>query len=97
MFLSVPGSAPNPPRLNPPFCPLRVRAGGSFTSRGVDNLQTVCIVWGVETMTEERRQVQELYEAGWTVRQIAKELDVSTQRVYQQLKALDLPAPGKAQ
>jgi len=48
-------------------------------------------------MTEERRQVQELYEAGWTVRQIAKELDVSTQRVYQQLKALDLPAPGKAQ
>ncbi len=48
-------------------------------------------VLNTDTLTEERQKVLDLYEADWTVREIAKALDVSTQRIYQQLKKLDLP------
>jgi len=39
--------------------------------------------------------VLDLYEAGWSVREIAKALNISTQRAYQQLKKLDVPSPTK--
>ena len=48
-----------------------------------------------ETLTEERQQVLELYQAGRTVREIASALDLSTQRIYQQLKKLQVPPPTK--
>lgn len=48
-----------------------------------------------DTLTEERQKVLDLYEADWSVRDIAKALDVSTQRIYQQLKKLSLPTPGE--
>ncbi len=47
-------------------------------------------VLDTDTLTAERKNVLALYEAGRTVREIAKALDVSTQRIYQQLKKLDL-------
>ena len=40
-----------------------------------------------------RDNVRKLYEAGLSVRQIARSLDLSTQRVYQILDVLDLPPP----
>lgn len=42
-----------------------------------------------------RSNVRKLYEAGLTVRQIARTLDLSTQRVYQLLEALELPPPSQ--
>ena len=48
-----------------------------------------------ELLTTERQQVKDLYESGRTVRDIARTLNVSTQRVYQQLKNLELTAPTK--
>lgn len=36
-------------------------------------------------------QAVRLWEMGWTVRRIAKSLDVSTQRVYQILNERNLP------
>lgn len=53
-------------------------------------------VLDTETLTIERRKVLALYQAGKTVRQMADELGVSTQRVYQQLKKLELPPPGRS-
>ena len=50
-----------------------------------------------EALTEERRKVLDLYEADWSVREIAKALDVSTQRIYQQLKKLELVSPSDRQ
>ncbi len=47
-------------------------------------------VLNTDTLTEERQKVLDLHGAGWTVRDIAKALDVSTQRIYQQHKALEL-------
>ncbi len=47
-----------------------------------------------ELLTTERQQVKDLYESGRTVRDIARTLNVSTQRVYQQLKNLELPPPA---
>lgn len=41
-----------------------------------------------------RRQVSELYDKGLSVRDIAGVIGISTQRVYQHLKALELPPPG---
>lgn len=45
-------------------------------------------VQDTDTLTTERQKVLDLYEAGWTVREIAKALEVSTQRIYQQKKRL---------
>ena len=45
--------------------------------------------------TDARRRVAELHAAGLTVRNIAAVLGVSTQRVYQQLAALELPTPTR--
>ena len=39
-------------------------------------------------MTKDRKQVLRLYKKGLPVREIAVQLDLSTQRVYQQLKRL---------
>jgi DNA-binding NarL/FixJ family response regulator len=39
-------------------------------------------------MTKERRKVLRLYKRGLPVREIAVELDLSTQRIYAQLKRL---------
>jgi len=39
-------------------------------------------------LTPERKEVLRLYRAGLSVRQMALALDVSTQRIYQQLKRL---------
>ena len=39
-------------------------------------------------MAETRERVRELTEAGYTPRQIARALDVSTQAVYQHLKRI---------
>jgi DNA-binding NarL/FixJ family response regulator len=47
-----------------------------------------------DTLTQERKQVLGLYQAGLSVREIAKTLDLSTQRIYQQLKALGLTSPN---
>lgn len=47
-------------------------------------------VLNTDTLTTERRKVLDMHQAGWTVRDMAKALDVSTQRIYQQLKALGL-------
>lgn len=41
-----------------------------------------------------RQQVADLYDKGLSVRDIAHVVGVSTQRVYQHLKALELPAPS---
>jgi DNA-binding CsgD family transcriptional regulator len=41
-----------------------------------------------ETMTRERKKVLALYRKGKPVREIAVKLELSTQRVYQQLKRL---------
>lgn len=41
-----------------------------------------------ETLTTERQTVLEMHLQGLSVREIAKRLDVSTQRIYQQLKRL---------
>lgn len=49
------------------------------------------------TLTDERRRVRELHDAGLTPREIAKLLDLSAQRIYQQLKKLEVkPNPPKA-
>ena len=53
-------------------------------------MSTLSNVLNTDTLTEERQKVLDLHTAGWTVREIAKALDVSTQRIYQQLKMLDL-------
>jgi DNA-binding CsgD family transcriptional regulator len=46
--------------------------------------------------TEQRRRVLELHSKGLTPREIAKLLDLSAQRVYQQLKKLEVaPNPRK--
>jgi DNA-binding NarL/FixJ family response regulator len=45
-------------------------------------------------LTPERQQVLELIEAGNSVREIAKALDISTQRVYQQLQKLGVSPSG---
>ena len=58
-------------------------------------MSRVSNVLDTDTLTTERRRVKDLYEAGWSVRDIAKALDVSTQRIYQQLKKLELPSPGE--
>lgn len=42
-----------------------------------------------------RTRILALYQQGHSVREIAAALGVSTQRVYQQLRALDLPAPSR--
>lgn len=42
-------------------------------------------------------EVKRLYEAGLTVRQIAKTLDLSTQGVYWHLERLELPPPSKTE
>jgi DNA-binding NarL/FixJ family response regulator len=41
-----------------------------------------------ELITSERKKVLRLYKRGLAVREIAVDLDLSTQRVYQQLKRL---------
>ena len=51
-------------------------------------------VLDTDTLTTERKNVLALYEAGRNVREIAKALDVSTQRIYQQLKKLELVSPS---
>ena len=53
-------------------------------------MSSVFNVLNTDTLTEERQKVFDLHEAGWTVRDIAKALDVSTQRIYQQLNKLEL-------
>lgn len=40
-------------------------------------------------------EVKRLYEAGLTVRQIARTLDMSTQGVYWHLDRLELPSPSQ--
>ena len=45
--------------------------------------------------SDTRQRVAELHTKGLSVREIAQLLGVSTQRVYQQLKALGLEAPTK--
>lgn len=40
-----------------------------------------------------REAIADLYSQGVKVREIADRLEISTQRVYQQLKKLDLPPP----
>lgn len=52
-------------------------------------------VLDTKTLTESQRRVLELYQAGHSVRQIAEQLGVSTQRVYQQLNKLNLRPPVK--
>ena len=47
-----------------------------------------------ELLTTERQQVKTLYDEGRSVRDIARTLDLSTQRIYQQLKSLELPPPA---
>lgn len=42
-----------------------------------------------------RRRILALYQRGHSVREIAQALGISTQRVYQQLRKLDLLAPSK--
>lgn len=42
---------------------------------------------------DTRERVQALYSQGLSVRQIARAIDISTQRVYQILDALELPPP----
>ena len=51
-------------------------------------------VLDTDTLTTERKNVLTLYEAGRNVREIARALDVSTQRIYQQLKKLELVSPS---
>lgn len=46
-------------------------------------------------ITPERERVIALHAEGRSVRQIAAELRVSTQRIYQQLKALGLQPPSR--
>lgn len=46
---------------------------------------------------DTRDRVLRLYEDGFSVRDIAKLVDVSTQRVYQILDALRLNPPGKGE
>jgi DNA-binding NarL/FixJ family response regulator len=41
-------------------------------------------------LTDQRQQVLSLHQEGKTPREIAKELDLSVQRIYQQLKKLGL-------
>jgi DNA-binding NarL/FixJ family response regulator len=45
-------------------------------------------VQDTHTLTQERETVLKLHESGMTVRQIARRLDLSTQRIYQQLEKL---------
>lgn len=51
-------------------------------------------------LTEQRKRVLELHDAGLTPREIAKILDLSVQRIYKQLSRLEVkpnqPQPGKA-
>jgi DNA-binding NarL/FixJ family response regulator len=50
----------------------------------------VFIVVNTTPITDQRQQVLDLHTEGKTPREIAKELDLSVQRIYQQLKKLGL-------
>ena len=45
-------------------------------------------------LTDQRAQVLDLYNQGLSTREMAILLGVSTQRIHQQLKKLELPAPS---
>lgn len=49
-------------------------------------------------MTKESKatEVKRLYEAGLSVRQIARTLDLSTQGVYWHLERMELPPPSRS-
>lgn len=47
-----------------------------------------------ETLAKRQRLI-DLYEQGSTVREIAADLGLTTQRVYQLLKDFELPAPSE--
>ncbi len=47
------------------------------------------------TPSKTRRKVQDLTEKGLTPREISRLLDISTQRVYQHLQALDIAPASK--
>lgn len=66
----------------------------------LDNLGRFCIECNTlntigmnehNELTDSRRKVLSLHQAGLTPREIANALDLSTQRVYQQLRKLGLP------
>lgn len=75
-----------------------LHASWGLGNRGLDNLHGSCTVSNTldtDTLTQERKKVLDLYHSGWSVREIAEALHVSTQRVYQQLEKLKLPSPSK--
>jgi len=49
------------------------------------------------TEGSKRERVRVMCGADFTPREIAKALDISTQAVYQHMKALGIPPPRKAQ
>jgi DNA-binding CsgD family transcriptional regulator len=58
----------------------------------------LCNVLNTKDMTEQRQSVLDLHLEGLTPREIARILDLSVQRVYQQLQKLGLKAnPRKDQ
>lgn len=55
-----------------------------------DDIRNVSYTLNTQALSTERRRVLELHEAGLTPREIAKVLDLSIQRIYQQLSKLEV-------
>lgn len=50
----------------------------------------------IVTKESKAAEVKRLYEAGLSVRQIARTLDLSTQGVYWHLERMELPPPSRS-